>query len=704
MSEERRYVSGLEAYALLQSYGIPVPRHGIAKDEDEAVRIAEEIGYPVVLKVVSPQIVHKSDIGGVVLGVANPQGVRTAYKQILSAVTANASGAEITGILVEKEVSQGLELIIGGKRDPSFGPVLSFGLGGTLVELLRDVSLEVAPFTRESIEGMVRSIRGYPLIGGYRGNPPLDREMLIDIMVKSAEMLTGDPEIREFDINPLVLYERGACGVDARIAYGANGSTRPSTAVQTLPPSWMDPESIAVVGASGDPKKLGYIIFRNLLRYRGRLYAVNPKRAEVLGHPAYASLLDIPGEVDMVVIAVPAKLVPQVLEDAGRRHVKHAVVISAGFRESGEGGRVLEEEIIEISKRHHIRLLGPNCLGIILPHKGINATFQALNPKQGHIALISQSGAIVATIVDWSIPRGIGFSAVISLGNQADLGFEEFLNYFSLDDRTRAVILYVEEIRNGRRFIEVVSGITTSKPVIAIKSGSSGRGREVAASHTGALAGEYEVYLAAFRKSGVIPAKSLKEAFYVAELLASEGYPRGVRAIVITSAGGFAVMASDYAEIFGVRMIDLPPDAIEEMSTFLPYAWNRKNPMDIVGDAGADRYARVFDVMIKYQHLWDIAFVIGIPSATLNPNHLAHEIVRFSRNTENMIVGCLLGGDSVRSGVGVLREHDIPNFEDLLDAFMAVGTVSAWKDRNKNGQRDRREPETVNRDEGQRGT
>lgn len=685
MSEDGRYISGLEAYSVLESHKIPVPRHEIAKTEDEAVRIAEEIGYPVVLKVVSPQIVHKSDIGGVVLGIRNAEDVRTAYHRILSSVAVNAAGAEITGILVEEEVPNGLELIIGGKRDPSFGPVLSFGLGGTLVELLRDVSLQVAPFTYASVKRMVRSIRGYPLIGGYRGNPPLDEKTLIDIMVKSAEMLSGDPEIREFDINPLVLYREGACAVDARIVYGAIGGATSSPAVQTLPPEWVDPRSIAVVGASGDPKKLGYIIFRNLLRFRGRLYAVNPNRAEVLGRRAYASLLDIPDEVDMVVIAVPARLVPQVLEDAGRKHAKHAVVISAGFRESGEEGRALEEEVTEISRRHGIRLLGPNCLGIILPHRGINATFQALNPKPGHIALISQSGAIVATIVDWSIPRGIGFSAVISLGNQADLGFEEFLNYFSSDERTKAIILYVEEIRDGRRFMEVVSGITPSKPVIAIKSGSSGRGREVAASHTGALAGAYEVYLAAFRESGVIPAKSLKEAFYVAELLASEGYPRGVRSIVITSAGGFAVIASDYAEMYGVNMIDLPSDAIVEMDRFLPAAWNRKNPMDIVGDAGADRYARVFDVMIKYQRLWDIAFVIGIPSATLNPNHLANEIVRFSRNTDNMIVGCLLGGDSVRSGVGVLREHDIPNFEDLLDAFMAVGTVSTWKDRNEKG-------------------
>lgn len=680
-SPEMRLLLEDEAFRMLEAYGIPVPAHALAKTKEEAVAMAVQIGFPVVMKVISPQIPHKSDAGGVVLGIASPGEVGEAWDRIHGNVAQRAPGAEIKGLIVEKELVPGLELIVGGRRDPSFGPLVSIGLGGTLVEVLRDVATELLPVGDGEVRHMIRSLRGYPLIAGYRGRGALDEAGLVRVVLGAARMLSERPEIMEFDINPLVLYSSGACAADARIL----SRTYQSQIAESAPPAaeevWIHPRTIAVVGASGDPKKLGYVIFRNLLRFPGRLYPVNPNRSEVLGLPAYPSLLSVPEEVDMAVIAVPSKAVPQVMEEAGKRGVKLTVVISAGFRESGEEGRRLEEEITATARRHGMRLLGPNCLGIILPHRGINATFEPLAPRPGGIAFVSQSGATIATVIDWSIPRGMGFSAIVSLGNQADLGFEEFLKYLATDPATKAIILYIEEIRDGKRFLQTVSGITPEKPVVAIKSGSSRRGREVAVTHTGSLAGSFEVYMAAFRRAGVIPVQSLRKAFYLAELLAAEGYPRGTRALVITSAGGFAVLASDYAERYGVQMIELPPDVIGELDPLLPPAWNRQNPMDIVGDAGADRYARIFDVMIRHQDLWDIAFVIGIPSATLDPNHLAQEIVRFSRHTGKMIVGCLLGGDSVRSGIGVLRDHDIPNFEDLQDAFMAVGTVCAWMDR-----------------------
>ncbi len=276
-------------------------------------------------------------------------------------------------------------------------------------------------------------------------------------------------------------------------------------------------------------------------------------------------------------------------------------------------------------------------------------------------------------MVDWSIPEEVGFSAVISVGNQADLGFVDFLKFAEKHKETKAIILYIEEIKNGKEFIKVVREISEKKPIVAVKSGSSEKGQKAASSHTGSLAGSYEVYMAAFKQSGIISAHSLKEAFQTAELLASEGYPKGNRAVVISNAGGFAVLSSDYAEGYGIDLIELSKEILGELDSFLPEDWSHENPMDLIGDAGADRYAHVFNIMTKNQDKWDIAFIVSVPTAVLDPNHLAKEIVRFSKNTHKMIVGCMLGGESVKSGVRILRDAHIPNFSELEDAFKIVG-------------------------------
>jgi acyl-CoA synthetase (NDP forming) len=363
------------------------------------------------------------------------------------------------------------------------------------------------------------------------------------------------------------------------------------------------------------------------------------------------------------------------MEEIGKKGTRLVIIISSGFRESGDQGRVREEEILRIARCHGIRVMGPNCLGLILPARGMNTTFDPVSPKPGHIGFISQSGAMITTVMDWSIPEEIGFSAVISIGNQADLGFIDFIRFLANDPDTRAIILYIEEIRKGAEFLREVRELSVKKPIIALKSGSSRIGKKAASSHTGSLAGSYEVYQAAFRQAGVIPAYSITETFDVAELLVSEGYPRGRKAIVITSAGGFAVLASDYAEEHGIELVDLPPPILGELNSFLPATWSHENPLDIIGDGGAERYARVFDVMIRNQDFWDIAFVIAVPSAVLDSGHLAQEICRFSRHTHKMIVGCLLGGDSMKSGMRILQQKGVPNYGDIRAPFQAVGRI-----------------------------
>ena len=671
----RRMLSEAEGYLLLKNYGIPVPEFFVARTRQEVAEGAGRLGYPLVMKVISPQVIHKSDAGGVITGIQSAADAENAFDTIVKNLKAFDPSAVISGIIIEQQKKKGLEILIGGRIDPTFGKVITVGMGGTLVELIKDVSIRVLPVNTEDISAMLHELQAYRLIKGFRNEPARDKEALIALIDAVARFFMESADVVEFDLNPVFLYEQGACVVDARFYVTEEVALPVVIQKQALPPDLLNVRSIAVVGASPDPNKVGYSILRNLLSFPGKLYPVNPKHTQILGRTVYPTLTSIPDPVDIAVIVVPARFVVDVVEEAGKKGTPLVVIISSGFRESGEAGTRLEEKVLTTARQYGIRIVGPNCLGVMLPHQGINTTFDPISPKSGRIAFISQSGAIISTIVDWSLPEEIGFSAVISIGNQADLSFEDFLLYAGDEPHTRAIILYIEEVRRGKRFMEIAREVTQKKPVVAIKSGSSRIGQMTAASHTGSLSGSNEVYMAAFWQSGIIPVRSIREAFQTAELLSSEGYPKGIRAIVISNAGGFAVLSSDYAEQFGIEMVEFPPAIIQELDAFLPPDWNRRNPIDMVGDASADRFARTFDVMIKYQDAWDIAFVIAVPTSISDPIRVSNELVRFSKNTHKMIVGCMIGGDSMKTPLRILRDSGIPNFPDLEDAFKAVGNI-----------------------------
>jgi acetyl coenzyme A synthetase (ADP forming)-like protein len=668
----------------------------VVKTPEDAGRAAPAIGFPLVAKVVSSQVVHKSDAGGVITGIESADAAKQAFLTIIKNVQTAVPGAEILGVILEAQQAPGLEIIIGGTIDPAFGRVLTVGIGGTLVELLRDVSLRILPVNKQEICRMIKELKGYPLIAGYRKKAPLDEPALMSVIGSLARMFLEHTEITEFDINPVILYENGCCAVDARIyvsdvfagtgvspALSSGGKDKDPVPLRA---TLFDAiSSVAVVGASQDPDKVGYAICRNMLAFSGDLYPVNPKGGSILGKTTYPSLVAIPKPVDAVVIAIPAKSVPAVVGEAGKLKIPLVIIVSSGFREVGAAGKTLEDEILTIARKYGVRIMGPNCLGFMIPERGINTTFDPVSARSGSIAFISQSGALITTIVDWSLPEEIGFSMVISVGNQLDLTFDDFIRFAHRDKTTNAIILYVEEIKNGRRFLETVQKITPEKPVIVIKSGSSAAGQKAASSHTGSLAGSFAVYNAAFRQAGMIPVRSIREAFQAAELLASEGYPKGVRAVVISNAGGFAVLSTDYAERFGITVVEFPDEIVRELDEVLPKEWSRENPIDMVGDSSADRYAKTFDVMIRHQDLWDIAFVIAVPTAMSNPIRVANEIVRFSTHTSKMIVGCMIGGDSMKTPLRILRESKIPNFPDLEDAFRSVGNICRYTCRNGAG-------------------
>ncbi len=669
---------------MLRKYDLPVPEYQIVKSGEDAAHAAERMGCPVVMKIISPQIVHKSDAGGVIVGIGSRKAALGAFTKILDGAKAYNPDAHIEGVIVEQQAEPGLELIIGGRTDPAFGKVITFGMGGTMVELMKDVTLRILPISEEEIRQMIKEINAYPLIAGYRGSKPRDEEELVRLITNVAKFFEENVQVVEFDINPIRLYEKGACAVDARIIVDDDIKIIEKVVRAPVPMEYFNPRSIAVIGASQDSSKMGYAVMHNLLHFPGQLYPVNNKRSEIQGLKAYKTITAIPAPVDLAVITVPANQVPSVIEECGAKGVPMVVIITAGFKEMGEGGKVLEDRVLAIAKGHGTRIIGPNCLGIIIPPKGIDTTYVHQSPRPGNIAFISQSGAIINTVVDWSLAKNIGFSNVISVGNQSDLDFLDYIRYAGKDEKTKAIILYIEQITDGKGFMEVVSEVAKVKPVIAIKAGSSRRGQAAASSHTGSLSGSYDVYMEAFRKSGVIAVHTLTGAFLAAQMLAHpKRYPRGKRAVVITNAGGYAVLSSDYAERYGVEIVDLPPSVIEEMNEFLPEFWNKGNPIDLIGDATEKRFEKTFEVLAKHEDLWDIAFIITFPNLVLTSEQIAKQILKFSGMTQNRLVATLLGGDSMNSGREMLKEHDIPSFDELDYTYRVVGRVLWQKFRVK---------------------
>ncbi|HJJ47009.1 MAG TPA: acetate--CoA ligase family protein [Methanocorpusculum sp.] len=680
---QTRILSEADGYILLRKYNLPVPAFEIVTTPDDAAIAAGKIGYPVVMKIISPQIIHKSDAGGVVVGVANDAATKEAFNRIITSVKEYNSGAEIKGIIIEGMAKKGLELIVGGKIDPAFGRVLTFGIGGTLVEYHKDVAIRLLPAEDEELRSLIRSIKGYKLIQGYRGGAPFDEEYLFQILKNAAIFFETNDNVIEFDINPLILYEKGGCAVDARIIIQDEPVKLQNhyDPKKIVPIDYYKPASVAVIGASDDKTKMGYAAFHNLLEFSGAVYPVNNKRTEIQGRKAYPNIGSIQGPVDMAVVTVPAKLVPSIIEECGVKGVKIAVVITAGFKEMSEEGRKLENEMVAIARKYGMRIVGPNCLGLILPPYKLNTTYVAASPLPGDTAFISQSGAIVNAVVGMSCSKGqeMGFSEVVSVGNQCDLDFLDYMSYAARDPHTKAIILYIEEIKNGVAFMEMAKDISKTKPIIAIKAGSSKRGQEATASHTGSLSGSYEVYVEAFRKCGVYLTRTLQEAFQTAKILSTLKEPlKGKRAVVITNAGGYAVLSNDYAETADIDIVDLPQNLIDEMNTFLPPFWNKNNPIDLLGDADAERFQRVLDILCRNEDLWDICIVVTFPNNVLAPEQVGEALVDYHNKTNKLLIGCFVGGDALKPSITQLKENNIPVFDDLEFVYRTLGNICKY--------------------------
>ncbi len=440
------------------------------------------------------------------------------------------------------------------------------------------------------------------------------------------------------------------------------------------------PKSIAVIGATEKAGSVGRTILRNLVTnpFGGTVFPVNPKRPSVLGLKAYPSITAVPDRVDLAVVVTPAPTVPDIIGECAEAGVRGAIIISAGFKEIGPEGAALEHRIMERARRGRMRVIGPNCLGMMNPRTGLNATFAGAMARPGSIGFLSQSGALCTAILDWSFHAHVGFSAFVSVGSMLDIGWGDLIDYLGDDPRTSSIIVYMEAIGDARAFLSAAREVALTKPIIALKAGRTQAAAKAATSHTGSLAGSDEVLEAAFRRCGVLRVERIAELFSMAEVLAMQPHPRGPRLSILTNAGGPGVLATDALIAGGGELAPLAPETVEALDHILPPHWSHDNPIDILGDADPDRYAKALEVAAKDPNT-DGLLVILTPQAMTDPTQTAERLKTYARLQGKPILASWMGGTEVAAGETILQHSAIPTFpfpEVAAQAFTAMWRYS----------------------------
>ena len=424
------------------------------------------------------------------------------------------------------------------------------------------------------------------------------------------------------------------------------------------------PRNVAVIGATERPGSVGRTILSNLLanpQFAGRIFPINPKRPTVLEHAAYPSIGAIPGPIDLAVIATPAETMPDVIAQCVAARVSGAIVVSAGFREVGQKGVELERSVLAEARRSGMRIIGPNCLGVMNPLIGLNATFAAGIARPGNVAFLSQSGALCTAILDWSLRELVGFSAFVSTGTMLDVGWGDLIDYFGNDPTTKSILIYMESSGDARSFLSAAREVALSKPIIVIKAGRTEAAAKAAASHTGALTGGDDVIDAAFRRAGVLRVNNIADLFYMAEVLARQPRPSGPRLTILTNAGGPGVLAADALILAGGELAQVSPQTVEALNTVLPPQWSHGNPIDVLGDAGPERYAKALEVAARDPG-GDGLLVILTPQDMTDPTRTAEALQPFSKIRGKPLLASWMGGPGVQAGIDALNQAAIPTF------------------------------------------
>ena len=642
-----------EAVALewVSAHGVPVVARRLAASPDEAVRAAAELGPTAVLKVASPLAIHKSDLGGVRVGLAGPDAVRAAFDELVEAHRGAFQGAEPDGVLVQPMI-EGVQVLVGVRRDPSLGPFVVVGAGGVDAELIDDTAIARAPLDAVAAAELLDSVRVSRLLAGYRGRDRVRPDALIDVIVAVSRLAEAHPEITELDLNPVIVGRHEAVAVDARMVV-ERPPTRASSS-RGLPTELFTPRNIAVIGASRDDHKPGGRALRYLLRhgFPGNVYAVNARASTVQGVPSVASVDELAGkEIDLACISVPAENVLDVLRGCVKLRIPAAVVYGAGFEDRGTSGAELQRGVRAASSggEHRIRYVGPNSNGLLSTEPpvcaAIGMAFELDPAPAGTVAMISQSGAIGSSLLSRGWDDGIGFSRWVSTGNELDIGLAEYLDFLADDPHTEVILAFVEGIDDGDAFAEAVWRCgKASKPVVAYKAGVSDTGRQAVVSHTGRVAGDERLYDAYLADIGVVRVRSLQTLLDAGRVLPRYPAPSGGRVGVLTLSGGASSIVADECHAAGLAVPPFSSSMRDRLHALVPAFGAVHNPVDVTAE-GITEPNRLLDGIVEVLASDEVDLVMVQLTTNAEPSAsvIAEGLVRIIRHAEKPVLVSRLG-------------------------------------------------------------
>jgi acetyl coenzyme A synthetase (ADP forming)-like protein len=683
----RTILNPSEGRRLCEAYGIAVPFEALASNASEAAQMAAALGWPVVMKIVSPDILHKTEAGGVIVGVKTAAEAAQAYEKIVTSAKSFKPGAKLSGVQIQQMLAGGHEVIVGALTDPSFGKVVAFGLGGVLVEVLKDVTFRLAPALESEALSMLDGIAAAEILRGVRGGEPVDRAALAQTIVAVAALVSDFPEISELDLNPVFASRSGAVAADVRVLLDfapAAPRYRPSQdEILRAMNRIMRPDAVAVIGASPEDGKIGNSVMKNLINggYQGEIYPIHPKVAEVLGRKAFKSVKEIAGKIDVAVFAIPAPLVAGALKECGEKGIPGAVLIPSGFAETGNVTG--QEEIVRVAREYNVRLMGPNIYGFYYTHKNLCATFCTPYDVKGQAALSSQSGGVGMAIIGFSRSAKMGVSAIVGLGNKSDIDEDDLLTFFEQDPNTQVIAMHVEDLKDGRSFAEVARRVSRQKPVIVLKAGRTAMGARAAQSHTAALAGNDRIYDDVLRQSGVVRAMALNDMLEFARCLPILPTPKGENVLIITGAGGSGVLLSDACVDNGLKLMAMPADLDAAFRKFIPPFGAAGNPVDITGGEPPTTYRNTIALGLEDPRIH--ALILGYWHTIITPPmvfaKLAAEVVEEYRRKgiDKPVVASLVGDVEVEEACGYLFDHGIPAYPYTTEKPVAVlGAKYKW--------------------------
>jgi 3-hydroxypropionyl-CoA synthetase (ADP-forming) len=673
------------AKAILTSYGINVPPYALVSTSQEAIDKAKAIGFPLVAKIVSPDILHKTDVKGVRVGLKTEQEVHDAFDDMYGRLSTKY---HVKGVILERMVDAGLEVIVGLQNDPQFGPVIMFGLGGINTEIFKDVSFRVLPITPEDIEEMIDELKGKSMLKGFRGSEPIEHAIISELLMKISKLgIDAAPYYESVDFNPVILYPHSYFVVDAKMLlrekpdFESVSKAEPDSSYMDL---FFNARSVALVGASPEEGKVGNSVLRSLAKhdYKGKVFPINAKGyPEIMGIKAYKSLDDINEQVDVVVVTVDLKFVPDLLRSCGRKNIHNMVIISGGGKELGGDRAAIENEIKKLSSQLKVRIIGPNCIGMFNAENRLDCAFQGhermLRPQRGEVAFLSQSGTIGIAFMETS--DTFGMSKMISYGNRSDVDEADMIWYLGEDPDTKVIGLYVEGLGDGRKFINAAKKVILekNKPILVFKNGRTTRGAKQAASHTGSLGGSYNVVKGALEQAQIISLDSYEELTGSLKALTWQPLPKGNSVAMITNGAGPVIAAIDNFERLGLAVAEISPKTIAKLKEHYPPTYVIGNPCDITGSATADDYRFAIQAFMD-----DPNVDIIMPWFVFQDDPLEENIVDilqgFQKQRSKPILVGAMGGPFTQKISRRIEDTNVPVYHSVITWVTAAGSISKW--------------------------